>query len=266
MTHILWAGSEESYEVVVRAQASAQDMARRVLAGEATQPDMPKMWQKQGNLAVVPIEGSLIMGQAGWMAFFGCTGYDDITSALTEAALDPDVNSILLDVGSGGGAAAGAPPLAEYISQIKKIKPVHSHISTTGASAAYWAASAADGISIDPMAIAGSIGAVMIHTSIHRQLAEKGVDKTVIRSGEFKMQGNPYEPLSDAAKAEMQSQVNDVNAMFEAHVARVRGVTTDEVSARMGQGKTFMGKRAVTAGLVDKVQTRDQAVAAAKNR
>jgi signal peptide peptidase SppA len=266
MSHILWAGDEDSFEVVLRAQASVQILAKQILAGEAEQPDAPKMWQKQGNLAIVPISGSLIMGKAGWMAYFGCSGYEDIESALTEAALDQDVKSILLLVKSGGGAAQGAQPLADYISQIKKVKPISSHINTTGASAAYWAASAADGITIDPMAIAGSIGAVMIHTSVARQLADAGVDKTVIRSGEFKMLGNPYEPLSDAAKAEIQSQVNDVNAMFEAHVAKMRGVSTDEVSARMGQGKTFLGKRAVTAGLVDKVQTLDQAVAAAKNR
>ena len=266
MIPLFWAGSEESYEVVLRAQASVKALAADVLARGGDMPDLPDTWEKQGNLAIVPISGSLIMGQAGWMRLFGATGYDDIESALTAAAMDPDIKSILLDVRSGGGAAAGAPPLADPIGQLKAIKPISAHITTTGASAAYWAASAADNLSIDPMAVSGSIGAVVIHTSIARMLANDGVDKTVIRSGEFKMLGNPYEPLSDAAKAEMQSQVNDVNAMFEAHVAKMRGVSAEDVRANMGQGRTFLGKRAVSAGLVDKVQTRDQAVAAAKKR
>lgn len=266
MIDILWAGSEESYEVVVRAQASAQAMAADILARGLDQPDMPRAWSKQGDLAIVPIAGSLINGHAGWLSFFGVSGYADIEGALTEAAMDPDVKSILLDVNSGGGAASGAQPLADYIGQLKAVKPLAAHIDDRGASAAYWAASAADGISISPMGVAGSIGAVMIHTSIARQLQADGVDKTVIRSGEFKMLGNPYEPLSDAAKADMQSQVNDVNAQFEAHVAKMRSVAASDVGPRMGQGRVFLGARAVTAGLVDKVQTREEAIAAAKKR
>lgn len=264
MIPILWAGSEESYEVVLQAQANVQALAQAVLAAGGDMPDMPQAWEKQGTLAIVPIAGSLIMGNAGWMSLFGVSGYADIESALTAAAMDPDVKSILLDVKSGGGAAAGAQPLADYIGQIKGVKPVTSHISTTGASAAYWAACAADGVTIDPMAVAGSIGAVLIHTSVARMNAESGVDKTVIRSGQYKMLGNPYEALSEPAKAEMQSQVNDVSSMFEAHVAKMRGTSSDDVRERMGQGKVFLGRRAVTAGLADKVQTRDQAIAAAK--
>lgn len=264
MIPIFWAGSTESYEVVLQAQISAQEMAKGILARGGDVPDTPKNWEKQGSLAIVPISGSLVNGHAGWLSFFGVTGYADIESALSAAAMDPDVKSILLDVNSGGGAASGAQPLADYIGQVKGVKPISAHISTTGASAAYWAASAADGITIDPMAIAGSIGAVQIHTSIARQLAADGIDKTVIRSGDYKMIGNPYEPLSDTAKAEMQAQVNDVNAQFEAHVAKMRNTDVADVGARMGQGKTFLGKRAVAAGLVDKVQTREQAIAAAK--
>lgn len=263
---IIWCGSEESYDIVVQAQLSVQALAKEMLASGGDMPDLPQAWEKQGNLAIVPISGSLIMGQAGWMSYFGVTGYDDIESALTAAAMDEDVKSILLRVKSGGGAAAGAQPLADYIGQIKGVKPVSAHIDTTGASAAYWAASAADSISIDPMGIAGSIGAVLIHTSTARMDSERGVDRTVIRSGEYKMLGNPHEPLSDVAKAQMKSQVDDVNSMFEAHVAKMRSTSTDDVHERMGQGKTFLGKRAVSAGLVDKVQTLDQAVAAAKKR
>jgi signal peptide peptidase SppA len=266
MSYILWAGTPESYDVVERARISAQAMAADVLARNLDQPEMPKMWQKQGSLAIIPINGSIIEGHAGWLSFFGVTGYADIEDALTQAAMDGDVKRILIEGRSGGGAASGAQPLADYISQVKAVKPIDGHISTMGASAAYWALVAADNLSISPMGITGSIGAVQIHTSYARQLAAEGIDKTVVRSGEFKMLGNPYEPLSDTAKAEMQSQVDDVSALFEAHVGKQLGVSAEHVRAHMGKGKTFLGQRAVDAGLVKKVQTFDQAVAAAKNR
>jgi signal peptide peptidase SppA len=266
MSYILWAGDPASYDVVERARISAQALATDVLARGIEQPEVPKMWQKQGSLAIIPISGSLIEGHAGWLSFFGVTGYADIEDALTQAAMDGDVKRILLEGRSGGGAASGAQPLADYIGQIKAVKPVDAHISTLGASAAYWAMTAADNLSISPMAVTGSIGAVQIHTSYARQLADQGIDKTVVRSGEFKMLGNPYETLSDTAKAEMQSQVDDVNALFEAHVGKMLGVSAEHVRTHMGKGKTFLGQRAVDAGLVKKVQTLDAAIAAAKNR
>jgi signal peptide peptidase SppA len=266
MNYILWAGSPESYDVVERARVSAQAMAADIIARGIDQPEVPKMWQKQGNLAIIPINGSLIEGHAGWMSFFGVTGYADIEDALTQAAMDGDVKRILLEGRSGGGAASGAQPLADYISQIKAVKPIDAHISTLGASACYWAMSAADNLTISPMAITGSIGAVQIHTSYARQLQADGIDKTVVRSGEYKMLGNPYEALTDTAKAEMQSQVDDVSALFEAHVGKMLGVSAEHVRTHMGKGRTFLGQRAVDAGLVKKVQTFDAAVAAAKNR
>jgi signal peptide peptidase SppA len=266
MIPIFWAGSEESFEVYLQALASVKVMAQELLARGGDSPDMPKTWQKQGNLAIIPISGSLIEGHAGWLSFFGVTGYADIESALTQAAMDGDVKRILLDGRSSGGAASGAQPLADYITQIKTVKPIDGHISTVGASAAYWAMSAADNLSISPMGVAGSIGAVQIHTATHRKLEAEGIDKTVVRSGEFKMLGNPYEPLSEAAKAEMQSQVNDVAGLFEDHVGKMLGVSASHVREHMGKGRTFLGQRAVTAGLVKKVQTFDQAVAAAKSR
>lgn len=261
-----WCGSEESYEVVLRAQASVQVMLKTLADSGDDPPGMPPTWSKEGSLAIIPVVGSLIQGKAGWMAYFGAVGYDDIVNALTAAVADPDVKSILLTVKSGGGAANGAQDTADYIRTVSGVKPVSAHMQV-GASAAYWIASAATPgrLSLDPMGITGSIGAVQIHTSYARALAADGIDKTVVRSGEFKMLGNPIEPLSEAGKAEMQSQVNDVSGMFESHVGKMRGgISAADVREQMGKGKTFLGKRALAAGLVDKVLSYDQAVASAK--
>lgn len=259
-----WFGSQESYEVVLKAQASVQLMAKSLSDSGAGMPELPPTLIKDGSLAIIPVTGSLIYGSAGFLRFFGVTGYADIEDGMTLAALDPDIKSILLQVESPGGSVNGVQAASDYIASIKRAKPVSAHIGTVGASAGYWIGCAADNISLDPMGITGSIGCIQIHTSYSKMLAAEGIDKTVVRSGQYKMLGNPVEPLSDLGRAEMQSQVDDLAAMFESHVAKMRGVPVDQVRSEMGQGRTFLGKRALTVGLVDKISSFEAAVAAAK--
>lgn len=259
-----WFGSQESYDVVLRAQASVQLMAKSLSDTGSGMPDLPPTMVKDGSLAIIPVVGSLIEGSAGFLRFFGVTGYADIEDGMTLAALDPDVKSMLLQVESPGGSVNGVQAASDYIASIKRAKPVSAHIGRVGASAGYWIGCAADSISLDPMGITGSIGCIQTHTSYSKMLAAEGIDKTIIRSGQYKMLGNPIEPLSDLGRSEMQSQVDDLAAMFEAHVAKMRGVPVDQVRSEMGQGRTFLGKRALTAGLVDRISSFEAAVAAAK--
>lgn len=262
MSYTLWCGSEESYQAVLTARES---LVKFLSAYSGDMPDTPPAWKKDGALAVVPIAGSLISGNAGWLSMFGVSGYADIGAALVAAASDPEVQSILLDVASpGGDCSAELGELADLVAQIASVKQVSAHIDSVGASAAYWIACGATKSSISAMGQAGSIGAVMTHASRSRMNAENGIDVTIIRSGDYKMIGGTNEPLSDLARAEYQSKVNDMEAIFLAHVAEQKGMTASDVSSQMGGGRMFLGKRAVAAGLVDKVQSHADAMASAK--
>lgn len=263
MKYAYWAGTEESYEVVLSAKASVIKMVAAYAGVPSTSvPDVPPIWQKQGNLAIVDIAGSLIAGSAGLSAFFGVCGYDDIANALVEAASDPEVKSILLLGSSPGGSVHGVQEVSDLISSIGKVKTINAHVEDVGASACYWLICSAASISLNPAAEVGSIGVLAVHTSYARQLAEAGIDKTLVRSGENKAMTNPIEPLSDAAKADMQAKVNDLSGIFLSHVAKQRDGKLAEADA--GAGKMYLGKRAVSAGLADKVMNYDQAVNAAK--
>ena len=259
----LWAGTQESYDVVLQAQVSLSKMAASMQAsGMYDMPDTPPTWKKDGSLATVNVHGSLIQGHAGFLSHFGVSGYSDISQALVEAASDPEVKSIMLDVNSPGGSVNGAQEAADLISQISSVKPVSAHVEQLGASAGYWLASAAPHVSVNPTAQVGSIGVLNVHTSYHKQLADAGVDKTIIRSGANKAGGNSIEPLSESAREDMQSKVNDIAHIFLSHVQAKRGGKLADPKA--GDGLTFLGKRAVTAGLADKVSTYQQAVDYAK--
>jgi len=72
--------------------------------------------------------------------------------------------------------------------------------------------------------------------------------------------GNPYEPLSDAARAEIQAAVDECYDGFVAAIAYGRGVPTDDVLAHFGQGSMFSAVAAVGVGMADRVETFDGTV------
>jgi signal peptide peptidase SppA len=265
MDYEFWAGTDASYAAVETARASVKALAEAAIKADSySMPDVPLPYQKDGALGIVPINGSLISGSAGWMSMFGITGYQDIIDGLMAMAMDPEVKSIYMPVSSGGGSVNGVQPVADLVAQLAKVKPIYAHIDPVGGSAAYWSIAGATQISMDPMGQAGSLGAVMTHRSRARMMTDAGIDTTIIRSGDYKMIGGPDEPLSALAQAEYQSKVDDLESMFLNSVAKMRDTPVADLKANAGQGRVFLGKKAMTAGLVDKIQTEGQAMAQAR--
>jgi hypothetical protein len=110
------------------------------------------------------------------------------------------------------------------------------------------------------MAEAGSIGVVAVHQEMSKMLKDIGITATVIRSGKYKALGNPLEPLSEEAKAEMKGQVDYLSNIFDQHVADQRGTTAKVVNEKMGQGRVFIGQQAKDVGLVDAITSFDAMV------
>lgn len=264
-TEELWTGSEEN----IRA---AQTLADRINAiepqafMEADAAEAPSLLTKEGNVGVIRIEGQLFAAVPDFIkAIFGVADYGDISKALVEAAKDPSIGSILLDVDSPGGAVSGIDTVASLVKRIdREIKPVLAHTDGTMASAAYWLSAGARSISAGDLAHVGSIGVLQIHREMSKMEQQDGITTTVLRAGRFKALGNPYEPLSDAARAEMQDKLDYTYKKFMGHVADSRGLPYDTANSKMGEGRVFIGEMAHAAGLVDSVATYEQALTAAQ--
>ena len=257
----VWYGTEKSYDAVLDAQVQLKAMLKANPGLDAFDP--PSLLEVEDGVGLVSIAGSLINGSAGWMTMFGVTGYDDIAEALLEGVSDKSVKSIVLKVNSPGGDAKGVRQLGDLIKNVGTVKPVNVHADTIG-SAAYWLGSAGGHITLDEMGLAGSIGALIVHTDRSKQLEQDGVKKTIIRAGINKALANPIEPLTDEARAGLQEIVDTSRDLFVNAVAENRGVTAATVESSFGQGKEFMGHKAVAVGLVDKVGTLEDAIAHSK--
>lgn len=268
-----WCGTEASLEHYMlalknRADRSPQDLAQAFstysltpMTPKAEEAPMPRLLSKVGDVGVITIYGPLVNDDSVWNKYDGLTGFPEIRDALVHAASDTSIKGIVLDINSGGGAVSGVSDTAELIDKIDAgIKPIHAFSDGGIMSAAYWLGSSARTLEIGKVTEAGSLGVLTVHSERSKMLANAGINVTVMRAGEFKALGNPYEALSEPAKKEIQGQLDFMYTMFINHVAVARGVSYPVADQKMGQGRVFIGSEAVDVGLADSVSSFDAVV------
>ena len=258
----LWAGTETSLKAY---QAAEANMEARMASGAVEEEDDERPYDIVNGVAVVQIKGSLTNRDSWFNAFMGVTSYNTIRYSLIQAAEDPEVAQILLDVDSGGGTVPGVADTANLIRMVhKNVKPVTAFTGGSMYSAAYWLASAAGTVYADKTAGVGSIGVIATHMSYAEQLKKEGIDATVIRAGKYKALASSVEPLTDEARAQIQKQLDSVYKVFVGHVADMRGKSYDYADDVMANGREFIGQAAMDAGLVDGIKSFDEVIASLK--
>lgn len=214
---------------------------------------------RSGAIAVIPVYGTIVQRASQIDICEGGTSTQQISAALADALADDTVSQILLDIDSPGGSVYGVQELAAEIMRAKK--PVIAVANSLAASAAYWIGCAATEFYVTPGGEVGSIGVWMAHQDWSKALADAGVNTTLISAGQFKVEGNPYQPLGEDAQRFMQSRVDDYYAAFTQGVARGRKVGIEQVRKGMGQGRVLGADQAVSESMVDGVATFDEVVA-----
>ncbi|CAK0402409.1 peptidase S49 [Burkholderia pseudomallei] len=236
----------------VRADA-AQVEARR---GEATAR------AGSGAIAVLPFYG-ISAQRTSPMEDVSGTGMMSIqryTQAFRAALADDSVGGILMDVDSPGGSVYGVMELANEIYQARSQKPVFAVANSLAASAAYWIASSASEFYVTPGGEVGSIGVFAAHQNLAKALEKEGVETTLVSAGKFKTEGNPFGPLTDEARAAMQSRIDAYYGAFTRGVAKNRGVDVASVREGMGEGRVLSASAAKSENMVDGVATFDDVV------
>lgn len=212
-------------------------------------------------VAVIPIVGVILPRATGIQESSGLMSLARISAQFDAAMRDPAVGSIVLDIDSPGGMVAGVPEFAAKVSAARETKPVLAIANTLAASAGYWIAAAAETLIASPSADVGSIGVLTVHLDESRANEAEGLSYTVLAAGEFKGEGNPFEPLGDLARAHIQERLGDAYGMFLAAVAKGRGTTVAAVRDSYGRGRVLSARKALAAGMVDRIATLDDVLA-----
>lgn len=208
-----------------------------------------------GGVAVVSIVGSLVNRGAWVGAYSGLVSYEGISAQLREAAADPSVHSVVLDIDSGGGEAGGITSVVSQVRALAAEKRVVAVVNDTACSGAYWLASAASEIVVSETSMVGSIGVVVLHVNRAGEMQQRGLVPTFIFSGTHKIDGHPFGPLSDSVRADVQQAIDALYGQFCAGVAAGRGKRLTAQAARATEARVFHGQAAISAGLADRVST-----------
>lgn len=205
-----------------------------------------------GNkVAVIHISGEIGAGAT--------SGVDSeyVVRLLRKAEKDPLIRAVVLRINSPGGTAASSQEIASEISKMSK--PVVASIGDTGASGAYWIASACDRIVCNPSSSLGSIGVIITIPSFEELFEKLGIRYVVISKGKFKDLGNPARELTDEERKLLEQHAEKVYQQFIDAVAENRGIPRSTVE-RLATGEVFLGEDAVELGLADEIGNFNDAV------
>ena len=251
----VWAITQEAMSAFVDALGGSLESTPNAAIGNDSAPASNPPYVMDGPVAIIPVKGALSKNGLEFWGIQWLASMRAIAAAIMQAADDPNVCAIMLDVESPGGTVDGVEELAGAVAAASVVKPVFAYADGLMASAAYWASCHAREIAASATSRVGSIGVVLMHREYSRALDQSGITVNILAAGHFKTAGNSAQPLSDEMKAYIQSGIDDVYDMFLSAVAAGRGVSREQAQA-MADGKIFLAGTAQSTGLIDRVCSR----------
>lgn len=204
----------------------------------------------EGQVAVIPVMGSLVQRAGGLDAMSGLTGYNRIERLYRMAQIDRDVRGVLLELDSPGGEGAGLFDLADLLARAEK--PTWAAVNEMAYSAGYAVAAATQRIAVTRTAGTGSVGVIALHMDQSERDAKEGRRYTAIYAGARKNDFSSHEPLSTDARRALQASIDRMYTLFVDHVSSARKLSADAVRAT--EAGLFEGQGAVDIGFADVVQ------------
>lgn len=230
--------------------------ASRFIGAEQFDPESGKWkgYRAEGSVGIVNVQGELV-NRGAWMgASSGLTSYEGLLQQVRQAAADPAIKTLLLDINSPGGEALGAVDAARSLKMAAGSLRIVAMANPLAASAAYALASVADEIVVNEAGMVGSIGIVSVHYDQSQALADRGVKATVIATGPKKTAGTSLLPLDDASAELLRKRADTLMAGFVKLVSDFRPQLSAEAIYAL-EGDILIGADAVAAGLADRVGT-----------
>jgi protease-4 len=217
------------------------------------------------KVAVVVARGIIIDGSAK----AGTIGGDSTAALLRRARFDEKVKAVVLRIDSGGGSAFASEIIGQEIRQLKAAgKPVIASMGAVAASGGYWIAAPANEIWASPTTITGSIGIFGLFHTLENAMPVLGLNVDGVGTSELAglSAGLPlYKGLTADMSGIFQLMINKGYDDFISMVSENRGMTKEAVD-QVAQGRVWTGNKALEFGLVDKLGTFDDAIAAAAEK
>ncbi|MFX4307967.1 signal peptide peptidase SppA [Acinetobacter soli] len=200
------------------------------------------------HLAVVNIIGTIDSSSKS-------VNSEDTNKALTRAFEAKSSKAVALNINSPGGSPVQSDEIWQEIRYLKKQHPdkkVYAVIGDMGASGAYYIASAADEIIVNPSSLVGSIGVIMPNYGITGLAQKLGIEDRTLTSGDNKDILSMTKPVNPAQRAHVQSVLDNVHAHFINAVKEGRGNRLKSNDPAVFSGLFWSGEQAVKLGVADR--------------
>ncbi|ANF82183.1 peptidase S49 [Acinetobacter sp. NCu2D-2] len=200
------------------------------------------------HLAVVDVIGTIAADKQS-------VNSTNTNKALKKAFANKDSKAVVLNINSPGGSPVQSDEIWQEIRYLKKeypTKKLYAVIGDTGASGAYYIASAADEIIVNPSSLVGSIGVIMPNYGVNNLMQKLGVEDRTMTSGENKAILSMTQPVDAAQKAHVQGVLDNVHSHFINAVKQGRGNKLKSQDPAIFSGLFWTGEQAVALGIADR--------------
>lgn len=237
-------------------QISYDDYASLVI------PPFPVNNPMTDKIGLVIARGAIVDGNVK----AGMIGGESTAKLLRNARYDDKIKAVVLRIDSGGGSAFASEQIAQELRLLKAAgKPVIASMGAVAASGGYWIAAPADQIFAAPTTITGSIGIFALFHTAEKAMSTIGLNVDGVGTTELAgfSSGLPlFKGLTPDAEKLLQRTIENGYDEFITHVSTTRKIEKAQVD-KIGQGRVWTGQKALELGLVDKLGTLDDAIAAA---
>lgn len=214
-----------------------------------------------GSTAIIPIRGTMTK-YGNWCSY----GTLEIANLMMEAVLSDKIDSIVLDIDSGGGEVNAVAPLLDAIAECKRKNKGCVASVDLCASAAYWVACQTDAI-IPVNAVSselGSIGVMMSFADYAKYYEQKGIKMHTIYSNLSDYKNAPYEAALKGEYDKIKNEELDPLARKFQDAVRQHRQCLDMEAKGLLNGRVYYADEAVKKGLADRIGSLEEAIGLAK--
>lgn len=180
----------------------------------------------------------------------------DINEALTNAFENPKAKAVALAINSPGGSPVQSDEIWQTAMELRKEHPnkkLYAVIGDVGASGAYYIASSADEIWVNPSSLVGSIGVILSSYNIQELMNKAGIKANTMTAGEYKDILSINRAMTDSERQHVQQVLDITHQNFIDAVKEGRGdKLKNPEQNQIFSGLFWSGKQSVELGLADK--------------
>ena len=197
-------------------------------------------------------------------------GLNDLRSSLKKATDSDQIKGVYLNCGSLAASPASAQELRTLLENFKTEsgKPIYAY-GDNYSQAAYWVASVADTLMLNPQGTIGLVGMATQIPFFHEALDKLGVKMEIFKVGTFKSAVEPYilDEISEPNRLQNEKMLNGIWSEMLADITTSRAISAEKINQFIDNGLAFSEVNDIVAlGFADSAMYRNEMTAFLKEQ